>query len=407
MHLADVNALSRPGADDKTYVLNKDSGLLPEFVHPIMAEHLSWTYGVVVYEEQILMILRDLGGFAPAELNRMRKIIHDKLGGTAFNENRKRFIEGAAAHGLSEIQSTAIWDGMVSASGYAFNIAHSVSYAHIGYWQQWLKIHYPAEFYAQKLSRCPTNEQGLVRRGKFIMEARRHKIEVLPPDILYSQRDWSLVRAGNIPTIIAGFEAIEGIGPKTAQNIIDWRGQIYTEGLDWEDLKEVKGIGEKTIRKIVDFVENEDPFGVDKVKNSLDKVRDLMRTGRLSEIPTPTHTSIDIPKDRELVCYMGIPRWRKYYDAVESYQKKNTDADRDEALANIEDNHLLKYAAVDLEDEYGETVKIWFWRKSYPRFEEDIHDIKMNKDVVVVKGYSSDFSGVSIGANELYVVKGA
>jgi DNA polymerase-3 subunit alpha len=394
MHLADVNALSRPGADDKTYITNKNTGLEPEYIHHIMAQHLSWTYGVVVYEEQILMILRDLGGFEPKELNRMRKIIHDKLGGTQFNEYRDRFIKGAAAHSLSEKQARTIWDGMVSASGYAFNIAHSVSYAHIGYWQQWLKIHYPAEFYTAELSKVSDD----VRRGKFIKEAKRHEIEVLPPDILHSQREWSLVRAGGNKTIIAGFDCIEGIGPKTADNIIAWRNEIYSNQLDWEDLVEVKGIGDKTIKKIVAFVESDDPFGI------LADERKLQAARRASPI-TPTHISIDIPKDRELVCYIGIARRKKYYDAVESLQKKK-DITREEALEEIENPHQLQYAAIDLEDEFGETVKVWVWRKTFPKFAYEINQLKVNSDVVVVKGYSSDFSGISIGANEIYVLKG-
>lgn len=404
MHLSDVNALSRPGADDKGYIRNKNEGTLPKFDHEIIERYTtSWpnTYGVITYEEQILYILRDLGGFEPKELNRMRKIIHDKLGSNVFNQYLARFIKGAAAHGVSEDTARRIWDGMVSASGYAFNIAHSVSYAHIGYWQQWLKIHHPSRFYTKKLSKV----SDAVKRGKFIQEASRHGIEVTPPNLLESQQSWVLT--GN--KIVAGFNSIDGIGPKTAANIIEWReSQRDTklfDLLDWPDLKEVKGIGDKTIRKIIDFVENDDPFGVLADSRKLEKVRKGIANGTISNIPTPTHVSIDIPEDRELVCYTGVLRRKKYYDAVESYMKKNTDASYEEALRNIQDNHLLEYVALDVEDDHGEIVKVWVYRKTFPNYRSMIRDAKKDADVIVVQGYSTNFGGIGIGANELYVIK--
>ncbi|AVD99703.1 DNA polymerase [Mycobacterium phage Cuke] len=418
MHLADVNALSRPGADDKAYITNKTDGLEPEYPHELMREHLSWTYGVVVYEEQILMILRDLGGFAPSELNRMRKIIHDKLGGTAFNENFKRFVEGAAAHGLSEDAAESVWNGLVSASGYAFNIAHSVSYAHIGYWQMWLKIHYPAEFFAGQLLKCSDD----VRRGKLIQEAERHGIDVMPPNLELSQRNWSLHRENDgsgeraiRPMILAGFEAIPGIGPKTSENIVNWRDDVLMEdprpeaiaelGLDWPDLKQVKGIGPKTIKTIIDFCQKEDPFEVHEVQRILSGYRQSFKTGELQGIPIPTHISLDIPPERELVSYMGIARYKKYYDAVEQLQKRTSgDLSYEDALAQLDDPHLIKYVAIDVEDEYGETVRVRVSRWKYPQFQQLISSIKVNRDVVVVSGFSSDFGGISIQAKDLAVL---
>lgn len=419
-HLSDVNALARPGADDKTYVWNKnnfgDKNIQMEFLHSIMQQHLSWTYGVVVYEEQILMILRDLGGFEPAELNRMRKIIHDKLGSTAFNEYFNRFIKGAAAHGLSETTAESIWNGMVSASGYAFNIAHSVCYAHIGYWQMWLKINYPAEFYTGQLLKCSDD----VRRGKIIQEAQRRGIDVDPPSLLDSQQDWTLVedleRTDDFikgrKRIVAGLTAVAGIGPKTAENIISWREQKTTEfGIDdffpeWSDLIEVKGIGSKTISTIVKFCESSDPFGINEMNRILDKIRSNFAKDMISGIMAPTHISIDIPVDREMVSYIGILRRVKFYDAVEQLQKRITgeELSYEEALERLEDPHLLKYVALDVEDEYGETVKVRVSRWVYPKFRELIQGLKINRDVIVAQGFSSDFGGISIQIKNMIAI---
>ena len=517
MHLADVNALSRPGANDKDYISIKrsiDEGEIegPEpKAHKIIDEHTGFTYGEIVYEEQILMILRDLGGFQPAELNKLRKVIHDKLGSTAFNEYYERFAKGAAAHGLSEDTAQSIWEGMVSASGYAFcvtgdtlverggvggsgfdtspkitvaelysrqesntpigkkirsgrlnllsmdddgrirpnklvkihapvqyrclkittaggrtltmsndhklltvndgykvavsleigdevivdlgwaardleriqdltkvrtegykewdgikgegnpgfidgrtemlretqdfvwkrdgakcchcgkpwegtshdleyahimtlevcdgdyskyhspnnvmllcnschkkfdyqiqgsrnkrwsrgrptgtdiivsikdvglqdvydismegpshnyignefvnhnNIAHSVSYATIGYWQMYLKIHYPAAFYAGQLLKCPNDAAGLQRRTRLIQEAMRQGIEVIPPDPVLSQANWEVVKneEGRY-VIVAGFLSIPGVGPRTAESMIAYRNMVLYKSI--------------------------------------------------------------------------------------------------------------------------------------------------------------------------------
>lgn len=403
-HLSDVNALSRPGADDKAYINNKTLMNALNFIHPIMAQHLSWTNGVVVYEEQILMILRDLGGFEPKELNRMRKIIHDKLGSTAFNEYYQRFIKGAAAHGLSKDAAKSVWDGLVSASGYAFNIAHSVSYAHIGYWQMWLKIHYPAEFYTGQLLKCSDD----VRRGKIIQEALRRGIFVEPPNLLESQHNWSLSKDGRI---LAGLTAVAGIGPKTAENIIAWREEeslnygeddFYPE---WTDLTAVKGVGPKTISTIVKFCESPDPFGVNEVSRVLNNVRKSFDNNEIVGIMAPTHISIDLPTERELVCYMGIVRRKKYYDAVEQLQRRTTDElSYDDALLKLEDPHLLKYVALEVEDEYGETIKVRISRWLYPKLSKQVEHLKVNRDIVVAQGFSSDFGGISIQAKRLIAI---
>lgn len=227
MHLSDINALSRPGADDKTYVLNKAEGRTPTFAHDVVREHLTWTYGTIVYEEQILMILRDLGGFAPAELNKLRKVIHDKLGSTAFNEYFERYIKHAATLGVSEDSAKQVWDTMVNASNYSFNISHSVSYAHIGYWQMYLKIHYPAAFYGGQLLKCADDQ----RRTRLIQEAMRHGIDVRPPDPVLSQQNWNVVEIDGKHVILAGLSVIPGVGPRTAENMIQYRNMMLDRAI--------------------------------------------------------------------------------------------------------------------------------------------------------------------------------
>ena len=194
MDLSDANALSRPGGDDKDYLANKKRGDKGSWTHPILVEHLGWTYGTIVYQEQILMILRDLGDFAPAETNSIRKAISGKLDQSVFNAYQEQFTTGAATHGLSREDSLDVWSKIVAAADYSFNISHSVAYSLIAYWQMWLKVYHP-EFYLGQLMKCPTDKIGEDRRRKLIVEAMQHGIEVEPPNLKESlATEWILIK---------------------------------------------------------------------------------------------------------------------------------------------------------------------------------------------------------------------
>lgn len=405
MHLSDVNALARPGAQDVDYIRNKRNGGEIHYVHPILRQHLSWTYGVIVYEEQILMVLRDIGGFAPKELNRMRKIIHDKLGDTAFNEYHSRFINGAKAHNISEANAGAIWNAMVNASGYAFNVAHSVSYSHIAYWAAWLKLNHTPQFFTALLSRNGKGDDE--RRAKIIRETERHGIKVLPPKILESGEDWTLGRdeKTGATTILAGFGVIKGIGPQKIESIIAW-GKDFDRSFgdpEIDDLIDIKGIGKETVKIIKEFVFAEDPFKIGHMQRVLNETREQIARGDFPNVPIPTHISIDIPKDKQWVVFTGIIRERKYYDAAVQASKRNPNLSEEEAYQQLKDKHLLKYVALYCEDEYGEQVRVSVNRWIFPKFKHEIEDAKMDRDIVVVEGFSSDFQGISINAKRLVV----
>jgi competence ComEA-like helix-hairpin-helix protein len=209
-----------------------------------------------------------------------------------------------------------------------------------------------------------------------------------------------MVKAGNDWSIVAGLQAIDGIGPKTAQAIIDFQGEIYSRQLDLEDLIEVKGIGKGTIAKMKDFIESDDPFGVQKVRRTLESVRSNLPPG----CPTPTHVSIDIVPDGEIVCHTGVLRKKKYYDAVEQKMKRDNIDDYETALNDLRDNHLLKYVALYVEDEYGEVIRIGVNRWKYPNYAEEIDKLKAHRDVVVAQGKTTDWGGLGLQADELVVI---
>ena len=182
--------------------------------------------------------------------------------------------------------------------------------------------------------------------------------------------------------------------------------QYDSGAFGWDSFVNVKGIGPKTIEKIKEFVESDDPFGVHRTKRILDSVRRCFNNGDLPGIIVPTHVSIDVPPERELVCYMGIVRGKKYYDAVEQLQKRTTEElSYEEALGQIDDPHLLKYVALEATDEFDEPVRLRISRWKYPEYAYLVSHLKMNSDVVVVQGYSSDFGGVSIQVKEMVVIE--
>lgn len=413
MHLSDVNALARPGAQDVDYIRNKRKGGELHYLHPIMRQHLSWTYGVIVYEEQILMILRDLGSFAPKELNRMRKIIHDKLGGTAFNEYFNRFVSGAESKGLSSDSARIIWNSMVNASGYAFNVAHSVSYSHIAYWATWLKRNFTPQFYTGALlqiEKMSDAKERNVKRAKTIQEAELYKIDVLPPKLLESQPNWSILKDWyQGQAIIAGFNVIPGLGPTRIKKILDWRdiGRRFDSDWypEWDEIQEIDGIGPKTVATIKDFCNDPDPFKVGHTQGVLTQVRNGCASGEFVGVPAPTHVSVDIPTNRQLVVFTGIIRKRKYYDAAEQLTKKEIDLSYDDALNRLEDKHLLKYAALYCEDEYGEQVRVSISRWAFPKHAYEIEHAVMDRDIIVVQGFSSDFQGISINSKKLWIME--
>ena len=180
---------------------------------------------------------------------------------------------------------------------------------------------------------------------------------------------------------------------------------MHPEDLEWEDLSEVKGIGPKKIAALREFADNTDPFGIHKTKRTLDAIRNNFHAGKFAGIPNPTHISIDIPKEREWVCFMGIVRKKKYYDAVEQLQKRSTeDLEYEEAREQLDDNYLIKYCNLTVEDEEGEPVTVAISRWAYPRYQKTIESVKINSDVVVAQGYSSDFGGTRVQVKNLVVL---
>lgn len=407
--ICDVNALARPGPlhNNATaeYVDTKLGRKEPRRFHPICDSITESTHYQIVYQEQIMRICGEVGGFDHTHRTTIRKIISHKHGEQEFNRWWERFRDGALERGVPEGDAKEIWGAMITAGSYAFNAAHSVAYGMLAYWTMWLKVYYPAEFYAASL-----NAYGEKKQLDLLRDAElRHDIKILPPDPQRSNVGWQALDGS---TILAGLEQVSGIGTKTAETIIEYREKNGLE--DWPDLIAVKGIGKKTIEKIMQFVSDDDPFEVHKLHNTLEMIRKELRKGSLvyhdrygrkKRIPRPTHTSLEIPYNRGndvQVIWVGMIRHRNLRELFEvNFSRTGVPLDP-ETVKRPDLNEWVIAIGVD-EDEL---LTITFDRWKYPKFKDAIWGLKPDNDVVVIVGTKKGFqSRRAIYASEIYVIQ--
>jgi DNA polymerase-3 subunit alpha len=218
-----TNALYRPGPLNggmvDEYVDVKNGRRNAVYLHHVLKEILEETYGVMVYQEQVMRILNRLGGIELSQAYATIKAISKKKA-EFINESRDQFIEGASSQGLDREKSKKIFDLIVHFGGYGFNKSHSTAYALVAYQTAYLKAHYPTEFMAALLS----SEMDGAERDKFFVEhiddCRRMAIEVLLPNINEGHVDFRVASAGKIHF---GLGAIKGVGFKAVEAIVKAR----------------------------------------------------------------------------------------------------------------------------------------------------------------------------------------
>ncbi len=219
-----TNALYRPGPLNGGMVdeyVNVKNGRKrhPQYLHPVLKEVLEETYGVMVYQEQVMRILNRLGGIDLSEAYGTIKAISKKKA-EVIAKSRDEFISGAIAQGLDREQSAKIFALIEHFGGYGFNKSHSTAYALVAYQTAYLKAHYPTEFMAAVLS----SEMDGAERDKFFVEhiedCRRMGIEVLAPNINQGQLDFRVASEGKIQF---GLGAIKGVGFKAVEAIVKAR----------------------------------------------------------------------------------------------------------------------------------------------------------------------------------------
>jgi len=400
--LVDINSLSRPGplfsGTTGDYCDVKHGRAQPKRLHPIVTQETRQTRGQIIFQEQILRIIKEVGGFPLDRVHEIRYIISQKLGEAQFGSFYDRFEKGALElHGIDAQLALRIWRFMVTSATYTFVTAHSTGYAIIAWWCQWFKQHHPAAFYAARLRKADDE----YKRTKLIKDAMRHGIKVVPPDIVDSQVSWTRT---DKRTVCAGFLQIKGIGPKYARAIVDYLESTHWETAPtWDDLIKVKGIGPKTIERIKLFAADPDPFGINRIHRILEEIRGDIAAGSFPGIPDPTHTSDDLAMDGSFdVVWVGIPVAKEYKDIVED-ERARTDKTTEEILAEIDEPELTKLCVVKCIDDGDEDVHCRINRFDFNRFADRLETLRTNgKDVLIVKGRKRDGFGTNILVKEMW-----
>jgi DNA polymerase III subunit alpha len=216
-HIMALIALYRPGPMEEIpkYVERKNDPGKVQYLHPSLEDLTKETYGVLVYQEQIVLMLQQLAGYTPGKADKVRKAIGKKNRDMMAAEEPV-FIDGCAAAGMDKSQAKELWKLIQPFADYSFNRAHSACYAYIAYQTAWLKAHYPIEYMAALLTSVKDRKDD---KPKYLGMARKMKIEVLLPDVNESDRDFTPVGE----TIRFGLSAIKGIGESVVEKIIEAR----------------------------------------------------------------------------------------------------------------------------------------------------------------------------------------
>lgn len=214
-----VTALARPGplggGAANTYI-NRNAGREEvTYRHPSMEGYLGDTMGVVLYQEQVMRIVRELGQFSWEETSVIRKAMSGRKGKEFFERRGEEFVKGAAEQGIDEATANAIWNEICSFGAWGMNKSHTTSYAIISYWCAWLKAYHPIEYAAASLRNAKDDEQTV----EILRELTAEGVPLIPFDIDRSEATWT-AKDG---TLIGGFTNLVGVGPVKAANYIEKR----------------------------------------------------------------------------------------------------------------------------------------------------------------------------------------
>ncbi len=233
--LAASNALVRPGAMNTvgaSYIKRKHGDEAVQFIHPIMKPFTENTYGVIIYQEQVMQACVHLGGMTWSEADKVRKIIGKKKDAKEFDQFKDKFIIGASKH-ISKKQAETLWHTFEAHAGYSFNRSHAVAYSMLSYYAAWLKTYYPLEFMFSILK----NENDKDARTEDLIEAKRLGLRVSLPHINESDIYFSLKE----DRIQFGLAEVKFISDSIANKIIDKRP--YIDYADFIQKASTKGSG--------------------------------------------------------------------------------------------------------------------------------------------------------------------
>ena len=243
-------ALYRPGPLGSGMIedfINRKKGAIEiKYAHPQLESILKETYGVIVYQEQVMKIASELAGFTLGQADILRNAIGKKQKGV-MEKQRELFIKGAQKNNIKKNTAVEIFDLIAYFAGYGFNKSHSVSYAFISYQTAYLKTHYTIEYMASLLTSIMGNNDKV---ALYIKECRNMNIEILPPDINQSLVNFTVVGG---KAIRFGLAAVKNVGEKAIKSIIDEykRTSNFTSLLDFCQRVDLRVVNKRVIESLI------------------------------------------------------------------------------------------------------------------------------------------------------------
>ncbi len=252
-------SLYRPGPMDQIprYIRNKNNSKEIKYHHPMLESILDVTYGCMVYQEQVMQIVRELGGYSLGRSDLVRRAMSKKKI-SVMEQERKNFIygitdeegneivKGAVKNGVDEITANKIFDEMMDFASYAFNKSHAAAYAVVAYQTAWLKHYYPVEFMAASINSFLGSSDKV---SQYVNECKTLNIQVLPPDINESNVKFTVVNKN----IRFGLAAIKNVGENAIRSVITERQQNgeFKSFLDFCQRIEGRDINKRCVESLI------------------------------------------------------------------------------------------------------------------------------------------------------------
>ncbi|WP_253300132.1 DNA polymerase III subunit alpha [Wolbachia endosymbiont of Chironomus riparius] len=216
-------SLYRPGPMDNipTYIARKHGLEKPDYIHPLLKEALKETFGVIIYQEQVMEIARVLSGYSLAEADLLRRAMGKKIK-KEMDKQRELFINGAKRNGVDHDKASYIFDLVAKFAGYGFNKSHAAAYAVISYQTAYLKANYPLEFFTALMN---LNTDDRDKLNLFCHEAKSIGISVLPPDINKSKAEFTIENK----CVRYGLAALRNVGLSVSQVVVNERLNPYKD----------------------------------------------------------------------------------------------------------------------------------------------------------------------------------
>ena len=257
--LVATNALIRPGPLDSgmadAYIRRKTGGEEVRYDHPDLQPILESTYGIIVYQEQVMRIANVLGGYDLAEADVLRKAMGKKIA-SLIREELRQFITRAVARGVEQRVAESLAEQIETFGRYGFNLSHSAAYSIISYHTAWLKVHYPAEFMAAMLSAVVSNTDDVVRYIGECRELPRYLpslddgLEVLAPDV--NESGWKFTAVGETH-IRFGLGAIRGVGSSAVNSILTAReaGGPFEAMFEFLERVDLRALNKRAVEALI------------------------------------------------------------------------------------------------------------------------------------------------------------